>query len=260
MQIKITTDAKRMGSVMKSASGKQVRFALKNTLNDVAFDVTREHKNYVREVFDKPTPWTEKALEVYKARANRMAASVAMKTQAFKGNPPTKFLAAQAMGGKRKLKRYEQALYRKGILPEGMVTLPTRKYRNRYGNISGPLTVQILSFLRAFGEMGFNMNRARTKAEMKAAARTRRAQRENPTKFFVKYKAGTFAYEKGQAIGIFKSLPGGKDEPVLMFIAAPTYKKRYDLVEHSLYTIQKLWLRSWLKNYRFALETMRHVK
>lgn len=271
MRIRIGTDAMDVAKAMKSAAGRQVKFALVNTVNDLAFEAQRDHKRYANRVFDRPTRWTENATQVRKATrlaTNRktgnpnmryMAAWVQLKGDAFKGTPPTTYLKAQAMGGKRADKRSEKALRVKGILPQGYQTLVMPKYQDRYGNIRGPLMVKILSYLRAFGEQGYNMNRNLTAAQRKAALRTMKAINQNADKYFVLKNRKT-----KKPVGIFQRMSGtGKNgmqkiEPILMFIPNPTYKKRYDLKDQVMRIVTRRRQNTWQRNYARALSTMKY--
>jgi hypothetical protein len=284
MDIKIKTDAEDVSKAIKSAAGRQVRFALNKTLNDLAFMAKADHKKYVNKVFDRPTKWTENATEVLKSStaaksSRRMKAIVQLKATAFKSVGATQYLKAQAIGGKRADKRSEKMLIDKGILPQGMQTLVMPKYQDRHGNIRGSLMVKILSYLRAFSEQGYNMNRAYvpsgkngvTKAALRAAARTEAAMAKNDDTYFVLYNTRLKGHRRRSTnrlpIGIFKRLgrkskrnPLGNIEPVLMFIPRPTYTKRYDLVDQVETTIRKNYLSRWQSNYAKALATMKYAK
>lgn len=263
MQIKIKTNAEDVSKAVKSAGGRQVKFALKNTVNDLAFQAKRGHKQYVNQVFDRPTRWTENATEVLKAspKAGSMrylAAWVQLKETAFKGVGAVQYLKAQAKGGTRADKRSEKALRAKGILPPGYQTLVMPKYQNRYGNISGPLMVKILSYLRVFGEQGYNMNRNLSAAQRKTALKNMKRMHDNPDKYFVLYSK-----KQKRNIGIFERKAGRNAnglpnaEPILMFIRTPRYVKRYDLPSYVEKTVRRDWYRVWKLNYARALATMK---
>jgi hypothetical protein len=279
MEIKIKTNANDVSKAVKSAGGRQIKFALKNTVNDLAFLAKKDHKRYVNEVFDNPTRWTENATEVLKAsqKAGSMrylAAWVQLKATAFKSVGATQYLKAQAMGGKRADKRSEKLLLDKGILPPGMQTLVMPKYQDKHGNIRGSLMVKILSYLRSFSEQGYNMNRPYipsgrngvTKAAIKAAARTQAAIEKNADKYFVLYNTRLQGQRRRSSnqlpIGIFERKDskgyGGRIEPVLMFIPKPTYRKRYDLPTQVERVVRRDWFRIWKLNYAKALGSMKY--
>jgi hypothetical protein len=275
MQIKIKTDSEDVSKSMRSAAGRQITFALNNTLNDLAFMAKKDHKRYVNKVFDRPTKWTENATEVLKssrsAKSERnMKAIVKLKATAFKAVGATQYLKAQAMGGTRADKRSEKLMRDKGILPDHHQTLIMPKYQDKHGNIRGSLVVKILSYLRSFSEQGYNMNRpyipegrnGRTKAAIKAAERTEAAIAKNADKYFVLTSRKT-----GKKIGIFerkgratKNNPLGNIEPVIMFIPTPRYTKRYDLPGQVEGVVKRRWLDRWQSNYAKALATMKTTK
>jgi hypothetical protein len=78
-----------------------------------------------------------------------------------KGTPASKFLAPEIYGGQRGQKRSERALTRYAP-PDVKRAMGNRGYwvpgpgltLNAYGNVSGSTMVQILSDLKAFGEVG----------------------------------------------------------------------------------------------------------
>lgn len=284
MRISIKTDAEDVGKAINSTAGRQVSFALNKTLNDLAFKAKKDHKKYVNKVFDRPTKWTENATEVLKSStaaksSRRMKAIVQLKATAYGGVGATQYLKAQAMGGKRADKRSEKMLIDKGILLRGMQTIVMPKYQDRHGNIRGSLMVKILSYLRAFNEQGFSMNRAYipkskngpTKAQLKAAANTEAAMAKNSDTFFVLYNTRLQGQRRRSSnripIGIFKRLgkaskrnPMGRIEPVIMFITKPNYQKRYDLPTQVETTVRRDWWNRWQSNYAKALATMKYAK
>lgn len=265
MEIRLKTDAADVAKAIKSVGQRQLNFALSNTINDLAFQGKKDHVPYVNKVFDRPTKWTENALEVLKASRNPggprwLRAYVQFKATAFKGTPPTKYLKAQAMGGTRADKRSEVALRAKGILPPGYQTIVMPKYQDRYGNIRGSLMVKILSYVRAFGEVGYNMNRSYTKAQKTSLDKMLAKQQQNPDKYFV-----MTSRKSKKPIGIFERKGNGpagrgKIEPILMFVPTPKYTKRYDLPSLVVKTVRQNWRQRWSINYARAALSMKYTK
>jgi len=272
MDIRIGTNAADVAKAMRSAGDRQIKFALSNTVNDLAFDAQRRHKNYTNQVFDRPTRWTQNATRVWKStyrspsNMRYLAAWVGLNPEGGKGgNTPLQYLRAQATGGQRKDKRYEVMLKRKGILPSNMQTIVMPKYQDRYGNIRGSLVVKILSYVRAFSEVGYNMNRPYvpsgakgiTKTALRAASRTKAAMDKNADTYFVMKSANSFGRGPSEGVGIARRYANGKVEPILMFVVKPTYQKRYDLKDQVMRSVKRDWFKRWKTNYAKAVAGMK---
>jgi hypothetical protein len=182
-------------------------------------------------VFDRPTPFTLKAFNVYRSDRRTLTASVRLKDSPKLGEKH--FLIPQILGGSRDLKRSERWLRGSGILPPGKFIRPGPGARlNSYGNISGPQMVQILSVLKAFPETGYQMNI------------TERSKKRNkkPRNFFVLRKSGS-------PTGVFERR-GGALRPVLTFIGRPQYRRRFNF-----YNVAEATVHQHLNSYiRQALE------
>jgi len=159
MDLRINIDAK---SVIKNLNKviaehpKAVAFAL----NKTAFQVREAEMNEIKNVFDRPTPFTIKAVEVIKAYPNRLYSKIKLRDFAGKGIPASVYLRPQIIGGGRELKRFERRLKESNKLPAGYFVVPGRGAKlNKYGNISQGQIVQILSLLGTFGNLlGAQMN------------------------------------------------------------------------------------------------------
>ncbi len=140
--------------------GKQVRFATLRALNAGAYAAAQATKAEMRRVFDKPTPWVLGSVRYKKATKEKLEAQVDFDFWGNKqGVTVAQVLRAEIYGGPRRLKRFEVALQRRGILPAGMAAIPTKRApRDQYGNVSTGLITQMLSFFDAFGEQGYRAN------------------------------------------------------------------------------------------------------
>lgn len=185
------------------------------------------------QVFDRPTPFTLRGTRVKPAnyKTGRMQASVEFKTDVSKGTPAEKYLEAEVFGGRRRLKRFEVALQRIGVLPAGMMVAPGGAMRlDAFGNIPSGQIVTILRYLAAFPDSGHRTN---------YTAKTRERLKYKP-------KSGQFGFELIVVRSGEKPRRGGKAlhpgiwkrtffatstaiQPLLMFIPSPTYRTRLPL-------------------------------
>ena len=160
--LKITVDTTSLANGLKATQRKIERSTA------IALTKTAQHaqKAVIAEmprVFDRPTPYTLRGTRVKPAnyKTGRMEASVEFKTDVSKGTPAEKYLQAEVYGGSRRQKRFEVALQRIGVLPAGMFAVPGKALRlDAFGGIPARTIVQMLSYLQAFGEQGYQIGRA----------------------------------------------------------------------------------------------------
>ncbi len=208
MSVYLKVDLSRLQKKMSALEKKQIPFALAKSLTDTAKEVKKEIVKEMRNVFDRPTPYTLNSLYIDPAvkKKNKFSATVKIKDSAQKGIAPVKYLGAEVEGGERNLKRSEIALQRRGFLSKDRFVVPGRGVRlDRHGNISGSQMVQILSALGAFTESGFTMNRA--------------GKLKKHRNFFVP-KPGSKLKP-----GVWERTRSGI-KPILMFVKSPQYRKR----------------------------------
>lgn len=166
----------------------------------------------MKEVFDRPTPWTLGGLRFKRPTSSKPAVTIWLEEFGGKGTPAAKFLAAEILGGPRRHKRFELALISRGLMPPGSFAVPGRQAPiDGYGNVPGPFIVRMLSDLQAFGEQGYRANR---KGARKGARRT--------NYFFVPPKGSHLKP------GVYWHMPGGTLGVVFIFVAATTYQRRLD--------------------------------
>jgi len=252
--IEIETNISNAMRALRSAAGRQVRFATKQALNDVAYKAKEELGREARDVFHKPTPATIKAGYVTPAKQSDLTAKVWLKNQMPKGTAPNRWLAPHIKGGKRADKRSERLLRIKSvggkyagqpILPHGYQTFIHRDYQNKYGNITGPRMVQILSELQAFQEVGFSSNRTFRRG---AYSRVGSAK---PKYFVIPVQSGA------RHPGIYERR-GKKLKMVVGFIRLPTYEAEvYDFFFTVKNTAAKNYGSFFRRRYQRALETIR---
>lgn len=214
----ITLDTKRLDQKMKKLRGPLLPKVMVRTLNDLAFKGRQGVQQDLPSIFDAPTPFTVRGVRYQKATLQRPESAVFMSDEAAKGTPAGTYLQPQAKGGQRRQKRSERAMERAGILGRNEGWVPGKALRlNRYGNVTGPRMVQILSQLKAFSEVGFQAN---------VTARSK-ARKPNRKQYFVPRPGSSLPR------GVYERYGRGrrKARPVLLFVPLPRYTPRFDIAK-----------------------------
>lgn len=154
------TGIEAMRAQVEAIAPKQLPFIMALALTETAKDVQEVVKNEMRRDIDRPSPFTLNSLYSTRATKQKLEASVEWRSFAGKGTPGGKYLRPIAESGGRALKRSEVALKRTGVLPSGYYLTPGGDATlDQYGNVRANLYVQVLSYLKSFGESGFLANR-----------------------------------------------------------------------------------------------------
>jgi hypothetical protein len=234
---------KELTKNMDDLAKRQVPYATAKALTKTAQDIKAEELREVQRTIDRPTPYAINSLRVDPATKNKLEATVRFKdkSDAGKGNPAANFMLPQAEGGKRNIKRFESALQRIGVLPQGMYIVPGEACPlDAYGNIPGSFIVQILSYFRAFGEQGYRANI--TDKRKAALAKGSKRKRTMGYEYFVSYGKGTWSGRQHLPAGIYKRVAfarGNAIKPIMMFVKEPTYQKRFPFYEIAQKTTKK---------------------
>lgn len=216
--------------------GAKLKEATADALNDTAFMLRREMQAEMGRVFDRPTPYILRSVQVKKATALTMRAEVGPEYMGGKGVDPAKVLAAEVAGGRRRDKRSEVALRRVGILPPGYVTTipekPLPGSDDGRGNLRGPFITQLLSYFAAFGEQGYRANMTQKRKDKLAnVGRTANGYKTiNGVQYFVSpvgmrgvSDMKNRARHLAPGIWARSGTHGSNVRPVLMFVRLPTY-------------------------------------
>lgn len=201
----------------------------RNALNDAARDAVEAERKKILGVFDRPTPFIQKApifARQDRATKDRLEAIVKIRDEAS-GTPPSKFLRAEVLGGARKPKAFELRLRRAGIMREDeFATVAMGFRRNQYGNIPGSTLLAILSQLQAAEQFaGYAMNETSRSRARAGSKRTRR--------YFVPKEGSSLRR------GIYMR-EGTKITAVMIFVRQPTYSKRYDFGQAAAVKAQRV--------------------
>lgn len=255
-----------------SAMARQLPFAAATALNATAFDAREAVIKEKAAVFDRPTPFILKGTLVRKATKANLVAEVYEDFQGPGGKSvdPERVLKAEVFGGPRRFKRAEVALQRIGVMLPGQVMVPgAGAPLDAYGNVPGAFIVQLLSYLQAFGEVGYRANMtARNKAKLSGRGRwvngrfvpaTAKgfdakagpaAQRRGGVEYFVSRGRGR-AMRPGQGAEVMQHLPAGiwrrrgvysQDiAPVFLFVDGASYARRLPFHATVRATAEKQW-------------------
>lgn len=192
-----------------------VPLATAKAMTFTAEAVRAEEKTEMLRVFDRPTPFTLNSLYLKPATPSTLTARVYFKDLRWKAH----YLIPQVEGGGRPLKRFEKMLQSRGQMPVGMFAVPgERADLDAYGNMSRGQLIKILSALNALPEAGYLANRS-------AASAARRARSRKP-KALVNYFVGRPSSK--DPIGVWERIGKTGLRPILIFVKAPRYKKRFD--------------------------------
>jgi hypothetical protein len=225
--ISIRTNFADIINRLENVAPKQVDFAVMTTINKAAYEASQEIKQEIRNVFDGPTPWVVGGVRYRKATKGKLRAIVHLDFWGNKqGVTVEKVLAAEIGGGQRRLKRFESALSRIGILPSGMAVVPgSAAEMDGRGNMKVGQIIQILSWFKAFGEQGYSAN-MRDGGRRLGRDKKRTGQR-GFSYFVLKKRHGKLPP------GIYKRFElgfGSAIRPVMIFVRAPSYRPRLDFV------------------------------
>lgn len=207
-------------AAMKDFSERRAAAAVATAFSKTVVDIKGAGLQRLPAVFDRPSPWTMNSMYVKGATAQDLRARVWFKEDAGKqGAPAAKYLMPHVDGGPRRTKRYEVALQAIGALPAGWQTVPGEGAQlDAYGNVAVGQIIQILSQLRITMTAGHARNMSFD------ARKAIRAQKKAGGRFFV-MPVGT----KGAAPGVYqREFMGGSVTPVLVFVQASGYRKRFD--------------------------------
>ena len=235
---------------LKDIEQKQIPFATSLAINRTAQKVKAAEEREIKDVFDRPTAFTERSLFIKPSNKINLTARVWLKDNAVKGTPAAKYLEAQIVGGERRLKRYEIALRSVGVLPDGYFTVPgAAAQMDGYGNIKRSQIVQILSYFRANRDTGATSNSTdKTRAKM---------ARSTSKRYGVSYFVGKPSNGK-LPLGIWQNVYsnfGTAIRPILIFVQSARYDAIFDFDYVARKTVQDNIEREMKQALEFAMRT-----
>jgi hypothetical protein len=242
MDVKIAfTNRNQIMKIYTDEAGVHIPSIAMRALNMTADQVKQALVDEMVKSFDKPVPYTLGAPYVFKkATKNNLTVQVYLK-DANKNRRSESYLTPNVYGGGRRMKAFEKALNRIGILPDGMYTIPGKNAPlDAYGNVSAGFIVQILSYFKAFPEGARRSNMSDIKKE--------RMKKTTKKKLGIEY---FILHGRNNNPGIFSRVSYGGGEsirPIFMFVKQPQYKKRLQWDEVAARVVNE----NWQKNLREA--------
>lgn len=224
-RISIRTNFPDVARWLDGVAPKQAEYATMVTLNRGAYEAAQAIAREMGAVFNEPTPWILRSVRYVKATRSRLEARIDFDQWGNKyGVTAGQVLRAQIHGGQRHLKRFEAALQRIGVLPEGMAVVPGSAARmDKYGNMSAGQIVQILSWFQAFGEQGYSAN---MRDGGKRLGRDNKRTGQRGFAYFALQR------RHGKLLpGVYQRIKMGFGyavKPVMIFVKVPAYKPRLD--------------------------------
>jgi hypothetical protein len=220
IKVDTTQSVRHLGVVQR-----QARYATARTLTQLANMARQDLRKEMLDVYDRPKPYTLNSIFTKPATVATLTSIVGLKDTSSKGAiPASKYLLASIKGGFRRIKRFEVALRRAGVLPDGMVAVAGKgATMDAYGNVTAGQIVQILSYFRAFPEAGYKSNATpQTRAKAWKGGRTKRGQ-------------AYFVGRPGDGklpLGVWKRVrfaSGTAIKPILIFVDGAVYERIFEL-------------------------------
>lgn len=227
MKFDIQQDIARGLKHLATLNPDQIPKIVAHAINRTMVTVRAKERQEIERVFDRPTRFTLNAFFTVPAKPTQVVAEIRLKDKAVKSVPAAAYLAPEVYGGARKLKGYERLLQRAGVMPAGMYAVPTSDAPlDAHGNLPRAYIVQVVSYLRAFGEQGYTANRNKA-----SARRTKR-------RFYV--VNGTDSQDnRGLPLGIYERTGDGTSRMMIAFVRAPSYTQRFDFFAIAEQTVKR---------------------
>ena len=223
ISVDVRVELKEALKELRNLQANQIPFATAYALTQCAKKAQEDVETQIARVFDRPTPYTLKAVRTKPATKRNLVAEVKLKDESYKGNPAVRWLIAQVRGGARNIKGFEKLMQRAGVMPNGWYAIPTKNAPlDRYGNVPGSMINRILSQTQSSRDV-----LARETARSRAR-NVRRAVRRREGRYF----AATPNNPRTRHLtpGIWERVAfgfGDSIRPVFLFSSTPpTYTKR----------------------------------
>ncbi|MFA6121904.1 MAG: hypothetical protein WCT35_04825 [Sideroxydans sp.] len=129
-------------------SPRKLEIATQRAMLKTAEIIRDRESKHIEKVFNKPTSWTRGAMRV--KVTGKLEVSVGIVGESPADKRKQSYLSVQMEGGKRRMKGFERALLRAGILPMGWLAMPGEgAVIDGYGNMSVGQIKQIMSWFSA---------------------------------------------------------------------------------------------------------------
>jgi len=218
MRVDFRSNIREVVGWMEDFKTEQIPFAVAKALTDTAKDVAGAETLEISKVFDKPTPFTRRAVGFTPARKTNLTSVIFLK------DAQARYLISEIDGGKRDAKRFEQKF---GAISGAAIAVPGAGATvNQYGNVS---RAQILKLARDLNSSGEH------------------------TRLFKGTPPGS-----SLPPGIYARVDNNtKIVPVLVFAQSATYKRRFEFSELAEQTVNDKFLRNLSAAWDLALRSAR---
>lgn len=165
--------------------------------NQMAYQLREGMMLQVAADFDRPKAYTRSAIRYSSATLGQPRSRVFVRSDDGSLADEQHYLGVQVLGGaRRRLRKSEQVLQARGLMPAGYVWVPTRFTRlDAYGNVPAALISAILG-------TGPNAGRVSDKY--------------------------LIVGDPGQERGVWERFPDGRVLPILLFVPPRQYRERFD--------------------------------
>lgn len=164
----------------------QYPFAMKNAINATSEKIKTAVVAQMDVDFDRPTPYTKNAMRVDYASKTNLVGGVRFKDPE-RLSDSQHYLYPNVYGTKRGYKKFEAALYAKGLMPSGWYAVPGKDQPlDAFGNVSSGLMKELIAWFEA------NPSVAGYQSNMTDATRAKRKKGTRKTfgyEFFILKKA-----------------------------------------------------------------------
>lgn len=213
-----------------------IRKAMVVAVNRTAELVQEELSSTTKGVFDRPTPTTVAAPRLARATdGDDPVAVVYLRNSGGIGSPDA-YLDPEIRGGARVVKRFEIALRRAGVMPDGYFAVPGRGAElDSYGNMSRRQLAQVLAY--------FQVNRPTSRRRNLTAAQRGRLARGTKTRLGFEYFVGRPGGGR-LPLGVWQRVQfsrGTALRPVLIFVPRVQYRELFDFYGVANSVIEREW-------------------
>jgi hypothetical protein len=209
---------------LTALSEQDAPFITAYALTKTAQDIQAAEISSMAGVFDRPTSFTMHSTAVKTASKSDPNAIVYFK-DGFGSVPAWRYLAPEVDGGFRRHKSFELRLIRAGLMHDSEFAVPGAGIKlDAYGNIAGSTIEMILSQVAA-GEQFSGYQANATKKSLK------RRKAMSLGRYFVLRADGAGNSARAVKPGIYYRAGPRDIVPVILFVMAPQYKKRFPFHE-----------------------------
>lgn len=224
MKINITNNFPEVERYLREL-GPKVNTAAREGVNRTAEWAETDVRRSMRQVFDRPVPFTLRSLRVFYASARKPDAVLWFRQRSQDADKL--WANPQISGGSRDLKPMELRLQRIGLMPKGWFIVPgDAAPLDAYGNMSPGEISRILNVLGSYTESGFN------KANIQTRQRLRKGNEKKGVYGFEYWvnPAGT-GRVKHLLPGVYRRVYtafGTSLKPMMIFVPRAQYRARLD--------------------------------